>query len=167
MERPQLGRSPRQLQPPGHMGSGGQQRVFVYRQRAQQPASFPFFHCRPRRRYNAFLYNQQRGRRAEPNWAFGAAEALSAIRTPRRRLGTSLFAKPFSDFYAEASEALSLLITGAERSPLGFALRPTAMVPCSCAFIGAEPQEYAFVFGLFALGFVFFHRRMMPKKQRQ
>ena len=30
-----------------------------------------------------------------------------------------------------------------------------------------EPEEYALVFGLFALGFVFFHRRRMQKKQRQ
>ena len=30
-----------------------------------------------------------------------------------------------------------------------------------------EPEEYAIVFGLFALGFVFFHRRQMQKKQRQ
>ena len=30
-----------------------------------------------------------------------------------------------------------------------------------------EPEEYALVFGLFALGFVFFHRRRMQKKQRR
>ena len=30
-----------------------------------------------------------------------------------------------------------------------------------------EPEEYAFIFGLFALGFVFFHRRMMQKKRCQ
>ena len=35
---------------------------------------------------------------------------------------------------------------------------PTALVP--------EPEEYALVFGLFALGFVFFHRRIMQKKRR-
>ncbi len=29
-----------------------------------------------------------------------------------------------------------------------------------------EPEEYALVFGLFALGFVFFHRRMMQKKRK-
>ncbi len=30
-----------------------------------------------------------------------------------------------------------------------------------------EPEEYALVFGLFALAFVFFHRRRMQKKQRR
>ena len=30
-----------------------------------------------------------------------------------------------------------------------------------------EPKEYALIFGLFALGFVFFYRRRMQKKQRQ
>ncbi len=30
-----------------------------------------------------------------------------------------------------------------------------------------EPEEYALVFGLFALAFVFFHRRQMQKKKRQ
>ncbi len=30
-----------------------------------------------------------------------------------------------------------------------------------------EPEEYALVFGLFALGFVFFHRRKMQHKRRQ
>ena len=30
-----------------------------------------------------------------------------------------------------------------------------------------EPEEYALVFGLFALGFVFFHRRHRQKKQRR
>ena len=30
-----------------------------------------------------------------------------------------------------------------------------------------EPEEYALVFGLFALGFVFFHRRQMQKKRQQ
>ena len=29
-----------------------------------------------------------------------------------------------------------------------------------------EPEEYALIFGLFALGFVFFHRRMMQKKRQ-
>ena len=28
-----------------------------------------------------------------------------------------------------------------------------------------EPEEYALVFGLFALGFVLFHRRIMQKKR--
>ena len=30
-----------------------------------------------------------------------------------------------------------------------------------------EPEEYALVFGLFALGFVFFHRRRIMQKKRQ
>ena len=30
-----------------------------------------------------------------------------------------------------------------------------------------EPKEYALIFGLFALGFVFFHRRRMQKKRQQ
>ena len=29
-----------------------------------------------------------------------------------------------------------------------------------------EPEEYAFVFGLFALGFVFFHRHRQKKKRQ-
>ncbi len=36
---------------------------------------------------------------------------------------------------------------------------PAALIP--------EPEEYALVFGLFALGFVLFYRRRMQKKRRQ
>ncbi len=36
--------------------------------------------------------------------------------------------------------------------------RPGSFVP--------EPEQYALVFGLFALGFVFFHRRIMQKKRQ-
>ena len=37
------------------------------------------------------------------------------------------------------------------------------------SIIISEPEEYALVFGLFALGFVFFHRqrRRMQRKRRQ
>ena len=38
-------------------------------------------------------------------------------------------------------------------------IRVHAMIP--------EPEEYALVFALFALGFVFFHRHRQKKQQRQ
>ena len=55
-----------------------------------------------------------------------------------------------------------------------FAVRATDGVPSSGGFrvvvsstpVVPEPEEYALVFGLFALGFVFFHRRKMQRKRQ-
>ena len=70
-------------------------------------------------------------------------------------VGSGIINKPIGDFFAGTYRGGSL-----------FSSLNDIQVRVNSAII-PEPEEYALVFGLFALGFVFFHRRIMQKKQRQ
>ena len=72
--------------------------------------------------------------------------------------GAGLINKPIGDFHAGTFNA-----SGNNRPQFSSgAIRITVnnqVIP--------EPEEYAFIFALFALGFVFFHRHFQKKQQRQ
>ncbi len=76
-------------------------------------------------------------------------------------VGSGLLEKPIGDFFIKNVGAWATLEPNFARD--GVTLRiHSGIIP--------EPEEYALVFGLFALGFVFFHRRhfqKMQKKQRR
>ena len=74
--------------------------------------------------------------------------------------GAGLLAKPIGDFTAgtHSNPLISGEGTFFSRAANNFQLRVHgAVIP--------EPQEYALVFGLFALGFVFVHRHFQKKRQ--
>ena len=75
-------------------------------------------------------------------------------------VGAGILNKPIGDFFTGTLNNRSV------GSP-SFAAQSSGSVRVVVnSQIIPEPKEYAFVFGLFALGFVFFHRRMMQKKRR-
>ena len=74
--------------------------------------------------------------------------------------GAGILNKPIGDFFAGTFRSAT---TGAR-----FAANSEGSVRVVVnSQIITEPEEYALASGLFALAFVLFHRRMMPKKQRQ
>ena len=69
-------------------------------------------------------------------------------------VGAGLIDKPIGDFFAGTynSQGPSFTSLAGMRVTINSAIIP-------------EPEEYALVFGLFALGFVFFHRRWQKKRK--
>ena len=69
-------------------------------------------------------------------------------------VGSGILNKPIGDFFAETHNSSSITPRfGSVRLIVN-----TQIIP--------EPEEYALVFALFALGFVFFHRRRQRKRQQ-
>ncbi len=72
-------------------------------------------------------------------------------------VGSGLLEKPIGDFFIKNVGAWATLEPNFARD--GVTLRiHSGIIP--------EPEEYALVFGLFALGFVFFHRRWQRKRRQ-
>lgn len=72
--------------------------------------------------------------------------------------GSGLVAKPISDFFAgEFNNGVGLPYF-ADGSIGSVRVHIHRLIP--------EPEEYALAFGLFALGFAFFHRRQQKKKRK-
>ena len=84
--------------------------------------------------------------------------------------GAGLLNKPFSEFETGSSDGIFTFNNLANLPSSGPLFAPYTQGSVQIRFhrgtIIPEPQEYALVFGLFALGFVFFHRRMMQKKRQ-
>ena len=70
--------------------------------------------------------------------------------------GAGLINKPIGDFHAGTLNNNAL---GSPRFGSVRVIVNNQVIP--------EPEEYALIFSLFALGFVFFHRRITQKKKRQ
>ena len=88
-----------------------------------------------------------------PNLLYGSGEASSWV-------GAGVINKPIGDFFTGTFHNWGGVprFAGSSDGSLRIVVN-SQIIP--------EPEEYALVFGLFALGFVFFHRRMMQKKKRQ
>lgn len=71
--------------------------------------------------------------------------------------GSGLVAKPISDFFAGEFNNVGLPYF-ADGSIGSVRVHIHRLIP--------EPEEYALAFGLFALGFAFFHRRQQKKKRK-
>ena len=71
-------------------------------------------------------------------------------------VGAGLVNKPIGDFFA-----------GTYNSQGPFFTSLSGMRVTINSQIIPEPEEYALIFGLFALGFVFFRRRFQKKRQQQ
>ncbi len=85
-----------------------------------------------------------------PNLLYGSGEASSWI-------GAGIINKPIGDFFTgtfNTADGDTYLTTGNNQLRI---IVNSQVIP--------EPEEYALIFGLFALGFVFFHR--WQKKRRQ
>ena len=84
--------------------------------------------------------------------------------------GAGLLNKPFSEFETGSTDGTFTFDNWAnlQNSGPAFAQRTQGSVQLRFhrGTIIPEPQEYALLFGLFALGFVFFHRRIMQKKRQ-
>ena len=80
--------------------------------------------------------------------------------------GAGILAKPISDFEIVSGAFPNRAGAIGVEGPL-FAANNSGSVRIRLhhGTIIPEPEEYALLFGLFALGFVFFHRRMMQKKR--
>ena len=74
-------------------------------------------------------------------------------------VGAGIISKPIGDFHAGTFNN----VTG----PQFASASPNSVRLVINSQVIPEPEEYALVFALFALGFVFFHRRITRKKQRQ
>lgn len=85
--------------------------------------------------------------------------------------GAGLLNKPFSDFETGSTDGIFTFNNqaGLPNTGPGFAAnsRGSVQVRFHRGTIIREPEEYVLFFGLFALGFVFFHRRITQKKRRQ
>ena len=78
--------------------------------------------------------------------------------------GAGIIDKPIGDFFAGT---FNNWVVGIPRNDPNFAAASDGSVRLIInSQVIPEPEEYALVFGLFALGFVFFHRRMMQKKRQ-
>ena len=86
-----------------------------------------------------------------PNLLYGSGETSSWV-------GAGIINKPIGDFYTGTFNEWSTTPTFASGSPSVRITVNNQIIP--------EPEEYALIFGLFALGFVFF-RHHWQKKQRQ
>ena len=75
--------------------------------------------------------------------------------------GAGLINKPIGDFFAGTFNNTTLT-----RALFAAASDGSLQVRVNSQVI-PEPQEYALVFGLFALGFVFFHRHRQKKRQQR
>ena len=87
-----------------------------------------------------------------PNLLYSSGEASSWV-------GAGLIDKPIGDFYAGTfnSWGNGFPDFGSGNNVVQVTVN-NQIIP--------EPEEYALIFGLFALGFVFFHRRMQKKKRQ-
>ena len=83
--------------------------------------------------------------------------------------GAGILNKPFSEFETGSTDGIFTFNNqaGLADTGPGFAAnsRGSVQVRFHRGTIIPEPQEYALVFGLFALGFVFFHRQMQKRRQ--
>ena len=73
--------------------------------------------------------------------------------------GAGVINKPIGDFHAGTFNSFGFAHPWFAGSNKAQIIVTTQIIP--------EPEEYAIIFGLFALAFVFFHRRMQKKQQRQ
>ncbi len=75
-------------------------------------------------------------------------------------VGSGIINKPIGDFFAGTfrANASSPVFTASSEGSIRVVVN-SQVIP--------EPEEYALIFGLFALGFVFFHRQQQKKKRRQ
>ena len=76
--------------------------------------------------------------------------------------GAGIINKPIGDFFAGTT-----FNNAASSHPLFAAASNGSVRVIVNNQIIPEPEEYALIFGLFALGFVFFHRRFQRKRQAQ
>ena len=90
-----------------------------------------------------------------PNLLYGSGEAISWV-------GAGLINKPIGDFFAGAFTDHE--DGGGSRT---FASGNNSVRVVVNSQIIPEPEEYALVFGLFALGFVILRRHLQKKKRRQ
>ena len=75
--------------------------------------------------------------------------------------GAGIISKPIGDFFAGTFPNDG----GGNENPW-FAARSNGSLQVTFnSQIIPEPEEYALIFGLFALGFVFFHRQIQKKRQ--
>ena len=77
-------------------------------------------------------------------------------------VGSGIINKPIGDFFA----GRTFNNDGSSNPWFAAASNGSVRVIVNNQII-PEPEEYALIFGLFALGFVFFHRRHRQKKQRR
>ena len=75
-----------------------------------------------------------------------------------RWLGSALLNKPISDFVAGS------FFNDADGPRFAASNPSSVLITLNSGFI-PEPEEYALVFSLFALGFVFFHARQKKRQQ--
>ena len=80
-------------------------------------------------------------------------------------VGAGIINKPIGDFFT--GRTFNNLGVGSNWGPQFAAASDGSVRVVVNSQIIPEPQEYALIFGLFALAFVFFHRRQMQKKKRQ
>ena len=79
-------------------------------------------------------------------------------------VGAGIINKPIGDFFAGTINSGG---GGETDSPYFAANSAGAVRVIVNSQVIPEPEEYALIFGLFALGFVFFHRRFQRKRQAQ
>ena len=85
-----------------------------------------------------------------PNLVYGNGEASSWV-------GAGIINKPIGDFYAGTFNTGNLYPTFVSANNQLRIVVNSQIIP--------EPQEYALIFGLFALGFALFHRHFQKKRQ--
>ena len=79
-------------------------------------------------------------------------------------VGAGILNKPIGDFFTGTYNNRSV---SSSPGPRFAALSNGSVRVIVNSQVIPEPEEYALVFGLFALGFVFFHRRQMQKKKQR
>ena len=98
------------------------------------------------------------GIRASSSLSYGNGQSSAWV-------GAGIINKPIGDFFS--GRTFNNLGTGSSWGPRFAAFSNGSVQVRVNSQIIPEPQEYALVFGLFALGFVLFRRHFQQKKQRR